>query len=42
MPRQAKRSAVGWNRKFDSRTHLSLQQCDELITFDLAIAEDGR
>jgi hypothetical protein len=41
-PRRAKRPAVGWNWKFDARTHPSLQQCDELITFYLTIAEDRR
>jgi hypothetical protein len=43
QPRQrAKRAAVGCNRKFAAWKNRRLQQLEELISFDLAIAENCR
>ena len=41
-PQRAKRAAVGCIRKFDARRCLALEQPDERIAFDLAVAKDCR
>jgi hypothetical protein len=41
-PQRAKRAAVGWNRKFDARKRLALQQLHEVTSLDLAVAQDCR